>query len=395
MDPMPMNLATVLNLGSDRPGPCVSIYTRLSGAGPDVEQDQTRLENLARQTRDKLVAAGLRAEDARELLAPVAHVAGAGGQWRKRGSGLALFVGPKESRTLGLADPVADAVFVGRRFNTRPLLPALEEAYPVYVLALSQGSTRLLRADAGGLEEVEGPPGMPTSIDEVTRLEDPERHLESHSTGTGGVERGPSGGHGPQIMHGQGAYKDAREDWLDEFTRQVERAVTEWLQGQGSPPLMLAGVKDVASAFRRQSRYSNLVRTGVSGNPDRIASDEILKGARVVAGALADAERRRAKSRLVERQGGGVARHVNKVLPAAHEGRVLELFLAEGAEVTGRFHPESKTVDETPSSALETDDLLDLAAHYTLRAGGKVHVMPLEDMPEDPASGPAQALLRY
>lgn len=79
------------------------------------------------------------------------------------------------------------------------------------------------------------------------------------------------------------------------------------------------------------------------------------------------------------------------ILPAAHDGRIDTLFLAEGADLWGRYddaahaaaiHEERKDADE---------ELLDAAAVETLRRKGDVLVMPRDALP---GGSIAAALLR-
>jgi hypothetical protein len=83
---------------------------------------------------------------------------------------------------------------------------------------------------------------------------------------------------------------------------------------------------------------------------------------------------------------------VATVVRAAYEGRVSDLWVAEGAHRWGKFEPESEAVSvrERPDAAGE--DLLNLAAIHAFTRGGRLHAV---DRARVPDGGDIAAIFRY
>ncbi len=68
------------------------------------------------------------------------------------------------------------------------------------------------------------------------------------------------------------------------------------------------------------------------------------------------------------------------------------MLVAEGAQYWGRFDPATGTVSHAQPGSDGAEDLLDMAALYTLQNKGAVYALKPADMP---ARGPVAALMRY
>ena len=89
-------------LAEQQDGWHVSIYMPAHRAGRETQQDPIRLKNLVGQALEGLVAAGMRAPEARERLEPAARLVEDGGFWRRQSDGLALFASGRGFRTFRL-----------------------------------------------------------------------------------------------------------------------------------------------------------------------------------------------------------------------------------------------------------------------------------------------------
>jgi hypothetical protein len=77
---------------------------------------------------------------------------------------------------------------------------------------------------------------------------------------------------------------------------------------------------------------------------------------------------------------------------AAFDGRIDTLFVAIGVEQWGMFDSNSRTVEVHQEAMNGDEDLLDVAATYTLLRSGTVHTVAPEQMPEHiPAAASASA----
>jgi hypothetical protein len=76
-------------------GLCVSVYMPTHRVGREVQQDPIRLKNLLGKAQDRIVASGVRAPEARELLKPAEMLLHDGLFWQHQSDSLALFVSPE------------------------------------------------------------------------------------------------------------------------------------------------------------------------------------------------------------------------------------------------------------------------------------------------------------
>ena len=68
-----MNVLTRNNLKllmTKHKGPCISVFMPMHRSGPETQQNPIRLKNLIREAEDRLIAHGLHAPEAKELLGP-------------------------------------------------------------------------------------------------------------------------------------------------------------------------------------------------------------------------------------------------------------------------------------------------------------------------------------
>jgi hypothetical protein len=75
-------------------GPCVSVFLPTHRVTPDSVQDPIRLRNLLDEAEKQLVAGGLRAPAAREILGPGRDLLSPGPFWSYQSDGLAVFLAP-------------------------------------------------------------------------------------------------------------------------------------------------------------------------------------------------------------------------------------------------------------------------------------------------------------
>ena len=89
---------------------------------------------------------------------------------------------------------------------------------------------------------------------------------------------------------------------------------------------------------------------------------------------------------------GRASTDAREIVLAANDGRVDELFVAQGARLWGSFDPAARSVEVEAEPAESADELLNLAACLTVRASGTVRLVAREAMPEQ---ADAAALFRY
>jgi hypothetical protein len=369
---------------SERAGePCASIFLPTHRAGPDVEQDRIRLKGLLQDAAEQLSALGLRRPHVRERLEPAERLFGDAMFWRHLSDGLAVFLGADWHLLLRLPIAFGELVVVADRPAIKPLLPYLGADGRFFVLALSQNRVRLLEGTRHAVDEV-ALPGVPSSLEEAMRFDDPEKQLQHRAADRGGADA-------RAVFHGHGGGERFDKDRILRFFQQVDRGIAGILGDERAAPMLLAGVDYLLPIYREASDHPNLLDGGVTGNPDRVSAEDLHAVAWQQVEPVFLEARRRALERFAELDGTGkTMRDVADVLHAAEHGRVEELFVASDAIVWGRLLDGDLETRDEPQPGDE--DLLDLGAVRVLTTGGRVHPLPADHVP---GGGPLAAVLRY
>lgn len=359
---LPIDIEPLL---ADHPGPCLSLYFPAFHTGGRSPQGAIRLKNLLRDTRDELLSQGFEETAVEELLTPLEELAADSSFWNTQDEGIALFCAPGFLRTFRLPAAFAERRSIGERFFVKPLLPLVDEDRTFHVLALSQNEVRLLEADGRTVRRIEWP-DLPKSL--VAALGDQETPelLQQHTAAPASL------GSLPAVVHGQGVGREDRKEELRRFLRQVETAVSKLLAGRATP-LVLAGAEPLPSIYREINGYPHLAEMVIPGNPEHVLDAALRDRARQLLEPGFQEDRRVMMERFADLAGTGKASSdVAEILPAARHGRVEALFLACDTDVWGRLDSLERVV--VHGAAEEGDeDLLDAAALFSLRHGGKVY----------------------
>ncbi len=378
-----MNVFTrneLMTLMENSEGPCVSIYMPTLRGGVESRQNPIRFKNMLREAEERLVAAGLRAPEAKELLEPAQKVLLDGPFWRQT-TGIALFLSPKTFRYYRLPFDFEELLVVADRFNVKPLLSLPASAERFYILALSQNKVRLFEGANQKISEIDLEiEGIPRSLADAMGYDDPEKQRQAHS-----------GLPGTSIFHGHAVVDDAKVNILRYF-QQIDRGLRELLRDK-QVPLLLAGVSYLFSIYKEANNYPYLLQEGIEGNPDRMETEELYERAWAVVGPHFLKARQEAVDLYRQMAGTGLTSNdVKEIVPAAYYGRVEILFVVTGRQLWGAFDPDTNEVELNPVAEHGNGDLLDLAAAHTILNGGVVYAVEPDKMPENV---PLVAVYRY
>ncbi len=362
---------------------CVSVYVPTHRAGREQAADRIRFKNALAGARGELLALGLRAPRADELLAPAAGLAEDADLWAHVERGLAVFVDPSGVRAFRLADAVDELVVVSDRFHLKPLWPLVATGEAFHVLVLSQSEVRLLRGSRYEVSEL-ALGDIPSSLATALRFDDRESQLHSHGAKRIGVGRVAA------TFHGHGVGVDTRDADLGRFLSVVDDGLAH-LIGSSRTPLVLAGVDSTVDRFRRLSRYPHIVDAEIEGSSTSLSAAELHRRAWPLVEAIFDETRRRARAAM-EDGAAKTADSVTEVALAAIDGRVSSVFVAGGVQRWGVVDAAERRIDEHDARHPGDRDLLDAIAVETMTHGGEVFVV---DEAEVPRGAPVAAALRY
>lgn len=352
---------------------CVSLFLPTSRAGPAAREGGIHLKNLLRQAEERLVALGMRAPEAKELLAPAWNLVGDSLFWSYQSDGLAIFVAPSGMRKWRLPLRFEELMVVAERFHVKPLLPLFTGDGRFEVLVLSQNHVRLLVGTRHSVTEIPVEE-VPTSLADIMRADLVQKHLQFRTAAASGP------GKQAVAYHGHGGGEARRKDDILRFFRRLDDGLKAYLTSE-PVPLVLAGVDYLLPLYREASSYPHLVEGGITGSPDQLSPEQL----HAQAWALVEPHFRRAQenaaARFAERLGTGLAScQLPEVLRAAREGRVEDLFVAVGVQRWGHVAASGEVeVHESPQPG--DQDLLDLVAVETLLRKGTVYAVPPERVP--------------
>jgi len=372
-------------LAAQEDGVFVAVYMPTERAGAETRGNSIRFKNLLAKAAVLLEEHGVRTPEVANLLEPARKLQADSDFWQHQADGLAAFLTQGFFRYYRLPLAFDELVVVTRRFHLKPLLPFLSSDGQFLVLALSQNKVRLLRCTRYRETEVEVE-GMPHSLAEALRYDDPESQLQFHT----GTPRGA--GRRPAIHHGHGVGTDDAKDNILRYFRQIDTALDEVLREE-QVPLILAGVEYLHPIYRDATTYPHLIDKGITGNPDELSGQELRERAWRIAQPIFQQSQQDASERYRELEGTELASNdVREVVLASHDGRVETLFAALGCHQWGTFDPQRREIQLHDQAAPGDEDLLDLAAIRALLNGGAVCAFEPKRMPTD---APIAAVFRY
>jgi hypothetical protein len=385
----PLSRDELGTLLEERPGWHVSMFMPMIQRGAGTQQNPIRCKTLLRQAEEQLLTNGLRPREAQDLLKPVQELVANHVFWQRQSHGLAFFLAPQTFRTYRLPLPLDELVIVAPRFHIKPLLPLLSGDGHFFVLALSQKAVRVLQGTRYSISEVELP-DVPQGVSAALRYDDVEKKGHHYP----GSQGRPAGGVSPLAGHGVGIEDATHEphDAILRYFQQVDAGLRECLRGEHAP-LVLAGVEYLLPIYHRANTYPYLLEQGVTGNPDGLRPEELQE--RAWAAVKPHFQRAQDEAVAQYRHLAGTGRatgDISAVVTAAYDGRIDTLFVAVGVHQWGIFHQESRTVEVHQEAVAGDQELLDVAAMYTLLGRGTIYTVTAEQLPD---RTPAAAILRY
>lgn len=369
-------------------GPVVSIYFPTVKKGHETEQNAIRCKNALNRAEDALKATGSDDDAIQSILSPGWELQKDSDFWEHQEHGLAVFAAAGSFEHLKLPVETDELVVVGRRPHVGPLIPAVDRLAEFYILAASPKRLRLLRATADAAEELD-PAGLPDNLRDALNIDEYTSTLQQHSHSSEGVRGGQEG-----IYHGQGGSDlDVRkQDELLQYFRRIDDALEEYF-GVERSPLVFAGVEYLFPIYQKANNYKNLLDECVPGNHDDDSALQLQQKAWEVVGPRLSTDH----EKTLEQFGSAVAHDkgshsLNEILVASLDGKVETLFVARGRHVWGAFDVDERSAASHDKPQPDSEDLLDRAAVQTLQAGGDVHYIDPQSMPN---GADAAAIYRY
>jgi hypothetical protein len=347
----------------------VSIYLSTDPVS-NGQAERIEFGNLAAEAERQLAEAGFSKADVAAVADSLADLVDDSDFWRFQARSLAVFATPDAASTFRLPNRLQSLVEVSDRFHVKPLLRTLTFPHVALVLALAQGSARVIEV-APDVEPGTVPvPDLPGDV-------------ASHVGKSSIRDRAPVG----RIQGSEGQKVRMRQ-----YARGVDQALRPLLGGLGVP-LILAAAEPLDSIYRSVSTYPLLAASSIPGNPETSSDAELAAAARTVldelnAAALADVHelyrRREAESRT--------AADLAVVARAATFGAVDTVLVDIDQSVSGSVDEETGAIELSAAEDSVDYGVVDEIVRRVWRSGGTVLAVRQEDVP---GGGPVAAILRY
>jgi len=360
--------ARVARLLAHRHPYSVSIYVATDPAS-NGDAERIEFKNLAAEAMQQLRDAGARARETAPLEEAMDDLHEDDGFWRYQANSLAVFATPESLVTFRLPNHLVSVVEVGDRYFVKPLLRCVTFPQVGLVLALAQGSVRVLEVAAdNGVWEVKVD-DMPTDV--------------ASAVGKSSIaDRAPS----RKIQGSEGQKVRMRQ-----YARAIEQALRPLLAG-GEMALILACTEPLDSIYRSVNSYPHLAPTTISGNPETTSDEELAARARTVLDETNAAELAEIHRLWELRTGQGrTLTDVVDVARAATHGAVDTVLVDIDSIVHGLIDEDTGAVTFTPESAT-TYGVIDEIARRVWLNSGRVLAVRREDIPSDQG---VAAILRY
>lgn len=354
---------------------CISLYLPTARAGKATLESPVRFRSLLRRTHETLIRNGVRASVAEKCLNDATALLDDYPFWQHQEDGLAVFLSADFFRPCRIPYRVAPLSVVSSTFHLKPLLPLLAYDGRFFVLALSGNMVELYRASRYTIDKVPLK-NVPRSLAQALPFDNPEKSLQTH-TFKPSPRGGPTG-----IVHGQGARREDAKNRTLRFFQKVNEGLHRYLKDEHAP-LVFAGVEENLPIYREANTYPHLLDDAVTGNPESLRPEELLRAAwekveprfqRCRELAAAAAEAGLAMGRATDR--------LDKAVAAACQGRADKCFVVMNEQRWGMFHAETASIERLDRMDRHGCDLLDFAAIQTLLHGGDTFpVTSLDNMP--------------
>jgi hypothetical protein len=354
---------------------CVSMYMPMRDSSAVEDDCFIRFKKMVTHVIEELVInLNINIIDARALFKPVFDLVNSDLQAGKQQQGLCLFVSPGFYRLWHTPLAFEENAFISTHFHVKEILPLVMNDQKFNILFIRAQSAKLFICEADAIDEkvmtvMKGSDDiMPTHKDIEKLRRFPSRVRNTCCCGWDASGRIRSGGVSPDA--------DKRMYFLS-----IDNELRRILKDKDDP-LVLAGAGKVCAQFKKSCYYPNIMTDviddcAIEGNPEELYA----KALKIIQSDNRRRLRKFKESFKVSGYSRQAAGDLKNILRKAYHGLVRDLYLTFQSTMWGTFDPSSFRVSVHHERCPEDEDLLDLAAYYTLRHGGRIFALPRKDMP--------------
>ena len=304
--------------------------------------------------------------------------------WSNLSHGLAVFIADGFFKYIKLPISPKEEMLINSTFYLTPLIPVMTSKDYFYVLVLSKKQAKLYRADAFGMQYIPVQ-GMPKGIDDVVHFEQ-KGDKELIRTDTAGAGAGAA-------YHGMGTGRPEPKANIAMYFDEVDETLWKEVMNKENVPLLLAGVEYLIPIYKQVAKYKPIWDDAITGSHEHEDIQSLYQQAREKMEPYFQERVTRALNAFGNQSATELTSSIlDDVIPAAHYGRISQLFAAKGEHVWGRFDEMNNQLTIHATQEEEDECMVDKAVIKTLMNGGEVFILPADKMP---GGSKLAAIMRY
>lgn len=363
---------------------CITIVIPTHRAGMEVNENQDLIvfKNELQEIKKKLEEKITDPAKIEQILEPAFQLMRDDPFWRNQSEGLAVFIAEGFFRYIRLPFTPEKECIINNSFYLINLLRVLNtnSKDEFYLLLIRRDNTKLYKADIRGMQELEAEE-MPGNINSVINFE--EKNKEYMETEDG------QNSDSPEHVNAGRPEKVIISLYVEKINEAFQKQATQ----EKGWPLLLAGQSELLEAFRKTSKYDNLLDTHLEVTDEHADNQKLFSQAKGRIEARSNQER----DERLETYYNSIATPLTNsmpesVIPAAFYSQVRSLFVEKGAHIWGSFDAQNNRLEMHANREEGDDCLVEKAAVQTILNGGEVFVMEKEKMPK---GATIAALMRY
>lgn len=366
---------------------CISIYlatTASSSVEANHQKDFITFKNKLQQLTTQLKAKGMDQTTLERLLKPGYDLLRDEKFWSNLSQGLAVFVADGYFKYLRLPVSPKDEMLINSTFYLTPLIPVMTTTDHFFVLVLSKKQAKLYRADSFSMEFIPVP-GMPNGVEDVVHFENKDDQA-LYRTDSSGAGSGAS-------YHGTGTGRPDPKANLAMYFDEVDETLRKEILNTENAPLLLVGVEYLIPIYRQVAKYKPIWDDAITGSHEHEDIASLYQQAKSIMTPYFEERINRALNTYANQSATEFTSSiVEDVIPAAHYGRVSQLFAVKDEHIWGRFDEMDNLLTTHEEQEAGDECLVDKSVIKTLLNGGEVFLVPAERMP---ARSRLAATMRY
>lgn len=366
---------------------CISIFIPTHRAGKKVlqKEDTLALKNELKAVKNKLDGKGIHTIDIQEMTPPVQRLIDDPLFWREQSDGLAVFIADGFSKEYTLPVHFKAFNYLSNAFYLKPLLPMFTGDGHFYLLMLERRNVKLYECTQHSFTEIEIDDLIPASKRDRVGFDYEEKNLQFRTL---------QGASGQVMYHGQEAATGKRKNEIKKYLRAINDGLATIFRDENMP-LLVAAQDPVFDMYKEVNSYPHLMEENLKVDFGDTSIFEVHELSWEMMEPVFDQKRKDKIARFNAEQGTGkTSIGIDKILPAAYNGKIDTLFCENKSDIFGNYKVQNGafSVDQGDEND-KNISLMNVAAVKTFLNGGEVFLLDKEEMPN--SGSRVNALYRY